>query len=218
MRSVLSNDVCLPEWCLPTCMISSYLYDVCYCKMHAYLYISYLYGVCLPYGICSTNLFLLNCMMSADLHDVCCIAWFLHTCMLSFSLYDVYCTVWFSLPVWCLLNCKVWCCMSLWCFPTYMISAYTCMMSATLNEVWSTVWFLPTCSMSAQLSAYFYDVLLFSYLYYVCSTTWCLSTCVMSACIMSSALCTVRCLPAVWCLPTCMMFAQLRRTNFSYFS
>ncbi len=94
------QDVLLPV-CLPTCVLSAFLYDVC--------------SVWRPH----------SCMISSYLYDVCSTVSCLPTCLMFAQLYDV------CLPVWCLLYCTVWClptfthdvCLCVLCLPTYMFSS-----------------------------------------------------------------------------------------------
>jgi hypothetical protein len=83
MMSPLLYNVCLPLWCLSTCVASAYLYDVylpVWCLLNVY--------------VCST----LWCLY---LNDVSSSEWCLLYCMMSAYLYDV------SSSVWCLPSCMI---------------------------------------------------------------------------------------------------------------
>jgi hypothetical protein len=93
--SVLVRFFCLLVWCLPTCMMSVYLYDSflpVWCLLNCTVWClptcmmsPLLYDVCLPAYFFSC-LYDICCLPSAQLHDVCSTIWYLPI------LYDVYYT------------------------------------------------------------------------------------------------------------------------------
>ncbi len=104
-------------WCLPTSMVSDYMYYVCplvwcmlACRMSAYLCYVCLPVLCLPTYKMSAQLYVCfawympTSMMSSYLHFVCLSVLFLLKYMMSVHVHD------FCLPVLCLAPCtyKVW--------------------------------------------------------------------------------------------------------------
>ncbi len=79
--------VSLPVWCLPTYMMSVYLYNVF-----------------LPLWWRSSGWFLLTCVLSAQLCNVCSTVWWLLNFMLHAYLFDVCsfvpCSIVLCLPIW----------------------------------------------------------------------------------------------------------------------
>jgi hypothetical protein len=136
-------------WYLPTCMISSYLYNFClpvgrllYCMMSAYLcncslsvwclfyrkMSVYLYEVFLPLWYLSTS------TMSAQLNDACSTVWCLLNCLIAAFLYDI-CSTGRYLPAFMISS-------HLSCLLYWSISIY-------MSAVFLSVWCLPTSRMSA---------------------------------------------------------------------
>jgi hypothetical protein len=201
------NDVCLPVWCLLTCIMSAYLYSVCYTAcLPTSMTSAFLYYVCLLV-LCLPILYLLICVMTAQLNDVCLSVWRLPTCSMS---------VWLPVPANDILhNCMI---------PASLYDAWLlcqcclapCIMSGYLYDVCLALVCLPTSIMQAQR----YDVCL---PYDFCLRVLCLPTSIMSAqlynvclhilCLATSTLDV--CLPLrndvllPVCLPTCMLSAFL---------
>ncbi len=164
-------------WCLPTCVMSVYLYDV-------FLPMWWLHDACLP-------------VWCFYLHDVFLPVGCLFNCVMSAYLYGAFSTVhydvWSTVQYVVLLLYLYDVCSTEWCLLNWMMSAYlndfflpvrcptTCRMSAQLNKVYSTAcFFLPVWySLYCKMSVY----------------VWCLPSCMTSAqqydvctCIMSAFL------------------------------
>ncbi len=193
-------DVCLPVWCLSTC-----IYNVClpirYYVFATYLMSPYLCDVCLPslclasctYAVCLPAFYdiLLSvwycpaCMMPSYLYDLCLLVLCMLTSMLSAYPYILY------LPTF-VISAYLHICLLLWSLPTSMLAYLynvclpvlrlpTCTCGVWLSvrcDVLLHVWCSPTC-MSACLSEYLAIYIMSSYLsayfYYVCSNTYMIS-------------------------------------------
>ncbi len=159
-----TNKMLLNLWCLPTCLRSAYLYDVClpvlryvcaiewclptstvWCQPACYevcLLVSYLsvklYDVCWCLSTCTMSANLYTCMMCAHRYDAC--------------LYDVFRPIWWRSTF--LLNCIGICltsrCLSSW----WCLSNCLCLLNCKSVQLCDAylVWCLPTCMLLTFMS------------------------------------------------------------------
>jgi hypothetical protein len=113
---------------LTTCVISSYLYEVC-------LPVQYYVGLAVW---CLTTCIV--CIMYALLCDVCLPVWCLFNYLMSSYLYDVFLAL--------VSSCPYNVCSTVSCLPT-------CLMFAKLYDVCLHMWYLLFCTVH-MMSAYFY--------------------------------------------------------------
>ncbi len=178
--------VCLPAGCTPMNIMCAQLHDV------------RLPERCVQqYHVCLSVLRVLNCMMSAYQCEVCADVWYPSICMIRYLPTR---KVNF-LPVWCLptsMSPYLYDSLHIVCLPYGVLVLHD--VCSSVCYVFSTAWYLPNC-----MSAYLYDVcstsdvclmmlvssflsirgqlnlLVFVWLYDLCSTVQCLPTWVMSA-------------------------------------
>jgi hypothetical protein len=163
-------DVCFTVWCfcwcLPTCMRSAERCDVPTWMMSAegfdvptWMMSAQLYDVCLAVWCLPT------CMKSAQLHEVCSTIWWLPVCIMSAVLYDVRFNVW-CLPTCMISSCLYDVCRSVWCFSVVLISAYLYKLPVLCLPTWTYNVWLPVQS-DFLLSVCLPSCIIFGYLYHV---------------------------------------------------